>query len=275
MPEKQSNQVGTKDVQKMNIMATNLTKKISEFQSVKQKRGLKQQWDGPDVPTIGVNATRLGGQSVSKGGHPPYTIELSFDEAKYIEHAAITAERNGNPLNCMATVHIQGVGLDKGPYRAFIKSIDRKFKQYGLDHYGISIYERRRHDEAEKRVMHLHHWFHCPPHLLNVISRFVDGGSDERTDRQFSKAHKGTFGYLTKCHRSMEPSTEKRLRDRPSYGYYQRKAGDFIKGRRFHLTTPLFRIVDLPYPPSIRAMPKKIYTRNNKEALGSALLQLS
>jgi hypothetical protein len=97
----------------------------------------------------------------------------------------------------------QGVGWDKRPYWDFIKSIVRKFKQYGLDHYGISIYELRRYDEAENRQMHFHLRFRCPIDFMNVISRFVDGGSDERTNRQFSKAHKGKFGYLTKCHASM------------------------------------------------------------------------
>jgi hypothetical protein len=157
----------------------------------------------------------------------------------------------------MATVHKRGVGLNKRPYQDFIKSLIRKFNQYGWDLYGISIYERRRFDEAEDREMHLHLWFHCPSDLLDVIRKFVDGGSDQRTDRQFSKAHKRTFGYLTKCHASMEQSTAKLLRSRPTYRYLNRKAGDFIPGRRYHLSTPLARIVDLPYPPSIRVMPKK------------------
>ena len=170
-------------------------------------------------------------------------------------------------MNCLATVHITGVGLDKKPFQDFIKSLNRKFTQLGCDHYGISIYERRRFDEVEDCQMHLHLWFHCPADLLDVIRLFVDGGSDQRTDRHFSKAHTGTFGYLTKCHASMEPSTAKRLRDRPYYRYYNRKAGDFIKGRRFHLTTPLLRIVDLPYPPSIRVMPERIYSRNIKNAV--------
>ena len=134
------------------------------------------------------------------------------------------------------------------------------------DLYGISIYERRCHDEAEKREMHLHYWFHCPPDLLDVISQFVDRGSD----RLFSKAHTGIFGYLTKCHRSMEPEFAISLKKRPNFKFYHRKKGDFIKGRRYHLSTPLARIVDLPYPPSIRVMPKRIAPRNNKEALEMA-----
>lgn len=255
---KHSNQVGTKHVQKLNKMASSPSQKHMKYQSAKKKRGTIPKWDGLDVPTIGVNATRLGGKSVCKGGHPPYTIELSNKEAQYIFHSAITADRNGNPLNCMATVHKRGVGLNKRPYQDFIKSLIRKFNHYGRDLYGISIYERRRFDEAEDRQMHLHLWFHCPSDLMDVISQFVDGGSDQRTDRHFSEAHDETFGYLTKCHASMEPSTAKRLRGRPTYRYFNRKAGDFIKGRRFNLTTPLHRIVDLPYPPSIRVMPKQM-----------------
>jgi hypothetical protein len=90
--------------------------------------------------------------------------------------------------------------------------------------------------------------------LLDVISRFVDRGSE----RQFTKVNDEIFGYLTKCHASMEPSTAKRLRNRSTYKHYNRKAGDFIPGRRYHLSTPLHRIVDLPYPPSIRVMPKQM-----------------
>ena len=252
-----SNQVGTKHVQKMNKMASLSFQKPMKYQSAKKKRGVIPKWDGLDVPTIGVNATRLGGQSVTKGGHPRYTIELSSAETRYIEHSAIAAEVNQTPLNCMVTVHKRGVGLNKRPYQDFIKSLIRKFNQYGRDLYGISIYERRRHDEIEDREMHLHLWFHCPTDLLDVISQFVDRGSDQRTSRLFSEAHDKTFGYLTKCHASMEPSMARRLRNRPAYKYYNRQYGDFIPGRRYHLSIPLARIVDLPYPPSIRVMPKK------------------
>lgn len=264
MTGKKSDQVGIKHVQKVNKMASSPSQKHIKYQSAKKKRGTFPKWDGLDVPTIGVNATRLGGKSVCKGGHPPYTIELSNKEAQYILHSANIADRNGTPLNCMATVHISDVGLDKEPFQNFIKSLIRKFNQYGRDLYGIGIYERRCHDEAEKREMHLHYWFHCPPDLLDVISQFVDRGSD----RLFSKAHTGMFGYLTKCHRSMNPAYARRQREREYYRYFNRAKGDFIKGRRYHLSTPLARIVDLPYPPSIRVMPKRIAPRNNKEALG-------
>lgn len=257
MSEKQSTQIGTKYDHIKNKTKSLLSQKSIKHQSVKRKRTAIPKWEGPDVPTIGVNAKRIGGKSVSKGGHPAFTIEMSFAETTYIEHSAIVADRNGTPLNCMATVHVKGVGLNKALYQNLIKSLDRKFSQYGRDLYGISIYERRRHDEIEDRGLHLHLWFHCPTDLLDVISRFVDGGSDQRTDRQFSKAHDETFGYLTKCHASMEPSTAERLRGRSAYKYFHRQAGDFIKGRRFNLTTPLRRVVDLPYPPSIRVMPKK------------------
>jgi hypothetical protein len=256
MTEKHSDQVGTKHIHIMNKMAQLSSQKPKINQPARKGSPNNPKWDGPDLPTIEVNATRLGGKSVCKGGHPRYTMELSSAETRYIEHSAITAEANHTPLNCMATVHKRGVGLNKRPYQDFIKSLIRKFNQYGWDLYGISIYERRRFDEVEDREMHLHLWFHCPSDLLDVINIFVDGGSDQRTDRQFSKAHKGTFGYLTKCHASMEPSMARRLRNRPAYKYYNRQYGDFIKGRRFHLTTPLHRIVDLPYPPSIRVMPK-------------------
>jgi hypothetical protein len=270
MSEKYSTQVGTKHVQKMNKMASYSSQKPMKYQSAKKKRGVIPKWDGLDVPTIGVNATRLGGKSVCKGGHPPYTIELSNKEAQYILHSDITADRNGNPLNCMATVHISDVGLDKEPFREFTKSLARKFNQYGRDLYGIGIYERRCHDEAEDREMHLHFWFHCPRDLTETIGAFVKAGSTQKTDRQFRTSHTGMFGYLTKCHRSMNPAYARRQREREYYRYFNRAKGDFIKGRRYHLSTPLARIVDLPYPPSIRVMPKRIAPRNNKEALGSA-----
>ena len=258
MTEKHSDQVGTKHIHIMNKMAQLSSQKPKINQPARKGSPNNPKWDGPDLPTIGVNATRLGGRSVCKGGHPPYTIELSYEETKYIEHAAITAEKNGTPLNCLATVHISGVGLDKGPFRDFLRSLVRKFRQFGLDHFGISIYERRRHDETENREMHLHHWFHCPKDLIGTIGTFVEKGSTQKKDRHFGQAHGGTFGYLTKCHRAMNPAFAERQRERKQYRYFRRAKGDFITGRRYHLSTPLFRIVDLPYPPSIRVMPKQM-----------------
>jgi len=87
---------------------------------------------------------------------------------------------------------------------------------------------------------------------------FVEKGSTQKKDRHFGQAHGGTFGYLTKCHRAMNPAFAERQRERKQYRYFRRAKGDFITGRRYHLSTPLFRIVDLPYPPSIRVMPKQM-----------------
>lgn len=186
-------------------------------------------------PIKGVNAQRIGGKRARCKGYPQHTTELSHAETKEIGRLMSLCEKDGIPLNLVITIKKDGINDNKQPLREGVSKVMKYLRTRGIPHYGITVYEKNPYDPERKSELHAHHMFHCPKGYIQELKCHFNSDPNLRV----TNTHSGSFGYLTKQRQSLPPQADTFLMQRKNYRFFQRRAGEFIKGKRWTVSSDL------------------------------------
>jgi hypothetical protein len=163
-----------------------------------------------------------------KGGWG-FTIELSHAEVKHALGVAFAARRAGTPLNTMVTLRgdpNEGLAASKRRLTRKIGHLGQALHRRGQPHIGMTVFERKR-GTGNSNLLHCHHLVFVHPKACDVVARMHNGNSIDVRD-----AHSGQVAYVTKQRQQLPPALERALRGK----LWARQAGDYIPGRRLHVT---------------------------------------
>lgn len=148
-------------------------------------------------------------------------------EAFEIDHAA---RRAGKALNLLVTLRMPPDATEQEGKREICRAIGhlgQALKRRGVDHLGITTYEKR-----PGALLHAHHLVHVPKKHLEVLETFIANISARFGDpyaADYRPADRAAVGYVTKQRQVLPPDMEATIRHR-------RQKGAAITGSRISFT---------------------------------------